>query len=165
MDKTAHTVRATDSLYERDPYTWAFEQARALRERRVATIDWENVAEEIEDVGKREADALQSHDESLIEHLLKLTYAAPAVRRDNARLWCLSIRSERRRIADVLDENPGLKGRTDELFRKAWPYARNKTLGALGLDDDVIPIDCPWTFEQVLDEDFPEVQKNGGKQP
>lgn len=41
---------ADGSLYERDPYTWALEQARALRERRAAAVDWDNLAEEVEDL-------------------------------------------------------------------------------------------------------------------
>ena len=41
-------------LYERDYYTWTQEQARALRDRRTEAVDWTNVAEEIEDLGKSE---------------------------------------------------------------------------------------------------------------
>ncbi|MGH7987125.1 MAG: DUF29 domain-containing protein [Candidatus Binataceae bacterium] len=116
MNKTAHSGHATGSLYERDPYTWAFEQARAPKERRINAIDWDNVAEEIEDVAQREADAFKSHAEALIEHLLKLTYASPAVRQNNARLWQFSVRNVRRRVTGVLKENPGLKSRAGELF-------------------------------------------------
>jgi hypothetical protein len=46
------TLPPTD-LYERDYYTWTQEQARALREHRTEELDWANVAEEIEDLGKR----------------------------------------------------------------------------------------------------------------
>jgi hypothetical protein len=60
------------SLYERDPYTWALEQARALRERRVAEVDWDNLAEEVEDLAGRQPDSLKSYCRVLIEHLLKL---------------------------------------------------------------------------------------------
>jgi hypothetical protein len=35
------------SLYERDYYTWALEQARALREHRLEDLDWDNVADEV----------------------------------------------------------------------------------------------------------------------
>ena len=41
-------------LYREDGYGWAIEQADALRRRDVGAIDWENVSEEIEAVGKSE---------------------------------------------------------------------------------------------------------------
>ena len=43
------------SLHDQDFYTWALETARAIRERRFAGIDWEAVAEELEDMGRSEA--------------------------------------------------------------------------------------------------------------
>ena len=60
-------------LYEHDYYAWVGEQVRALRGRRLEDIDFENVAEEIEDLGKSEKRSVQSHLETLIEHLLKLS--------------------------------------------------------------------------------------------
>jgi hypothetical protein len=46
--------RTTDprSLYERDYYTWALEQARALKEHRLEELDWENLADEVEGLVK-----------------------------------------------------------------------------------------------------------------
>ena len=40
--------------YEADFYRWATETARALREGRLADVDLKHVAEEIEDMGKKE---------------------------------------------------------------------------------------------------------------
>ena len=39
------------SVYERDFYAWATEQAALLRARRLSEADIENIAEEIEDMG------------------------------------------------------------------------------------------------------------------
>jgi hypothetical protein len=50
--KSAAPSRA--ELYARDYYAWILDQARALRERRADEVDWENVAEEIEDLAKSE---------------------------------------------------------------------------------------------------------------
>lgn len=44
-----------ESLYERDYYTWTVEQARALKDHHVANLDWKNLAEEVEDLGKASA--------------------------------------------------------------------------------------------------------------
>ena len=45
---------SASQLYGRDYYAWVQAQADALRERRIEDVDWENVAEEIEDLGKSE---------------------------------------------------------------------------------------------------------------
>src|SRR5271156_707238 len=97
------------SLYERDPYTWSLEQARALRERHAAEVDWDNLAEEVEDWAGRQADSLKSYCRVLIEHLLKLAYASGQVRADNLRLWTNSARNSRIQIEELLQANPGLK--------------------------------------------------------
>lgn len=149
----ARTVPKKRSPYGTDYYSWALKQARALRERRAGGLDWDNLAEEVEDLG-RQADALQSHFENLLEHLLNVAYAPAAVKRDNLRLWQLTIRNARRRIRDLLQTNPGLKRRGAQLYAPAWPYARDATLGALDLDDDAIPELAPWTLDQAIDGAF-----------
>ena len=50
-------------LYERDYYSWALEQAALLRERRIAELDFDNLAEEVEDLGRSLADQLESRYE------------------------------------------------------------------------------------------------------
>jgi hypothetical protein len=154
MEESLKRKQSSDCTYQLDPYSWALEQARVLRERRAAELDWDNLAEEVEDLARRNAHALQSNCEVLIAHLLKLTHASQSQRRRNLRLWQLHVRNARRRIADLLAENPGLKNCTGELFAKAWPYGRDEALAALGSDDSAIPDACPWTFEQARDNHF-----------
>jgi Domain of unknown function DUF29 len=138
--------------YESDPYSWAREQSRALRDKRAEELDWDNLAEEVEDLANRHADALEGHCETLIEHLLKLAYAPKLKRHDNRRLWRSRVRNARHKIAILLKRNPGLVARTDELFAEAWPLGRNQALGKLDLDDDAIPERQMWSFEQALNE-------------
>ncbi|MBV8705352.1 MAG: DUF29 domain-containing protein [Acetobacteraceae bacterium] len=98
------------SLYDSDLVAWSVEQAIAIREagqRRVnAPIDWENVAEEIESLGKSERLALRSRIGSVIEHLLKLQ-VSPAT--EPERLWRETIRRTRGEIADILKQSPSLR--------------------------------------------------------
>ena len=44
--------RQTNGLYERDFYSWSMQQADALKSRDFNAVDWDNVIEEIEDLGK-----------------------------------------------------------------------------------------------------------------
>ena len=98
------------SLYDSDLVAWSAEQARAIREagkRRLnAPIDWENVAEEIESLGKSERLALRSRIGTVIEHLLKLQ-VSPAT--EPERLWRETVRRTRGEIADILTESPSLR--------------------------------------------------------
>jgi Domain of unknown function DUF29 len=146
---------ALTPLYERDYYSWAREQARALREHRLDDVDWENLAEEVDDLAGRHADALEGHCETLIEHLLKLAYEPRSLKRNNLRLWQASVRNARHKIQLLLKRNPGLRTRTDELFNDAWPVGRNDALAKLDLDDDAIPEAPCFTFQQAAAEEFP----------
>ena len=66
----------SDRLYETDVLTWSIQQAdllrRAARGERVNGLDWENLIEEIEDVGKSELRAVRSNLRQALVHLLRL---------------------------------------------------------------------------------------------
>lgn len=59
------------SLYDRDFHAWANEQAELARSRSANALDWDNVAEELEGLGKQKRSELQSRYEVLLMHLLK----------------------------------------------------------------------------------------------
>ena len=65
-----------DGLYERDILAWSQHQAELLRRlgrgERVNDLDWTNLAEEIETVGRSELRAVESFLMQMIVHLLKL---------------------------------------------------------------------------------------------
>ena len=69
-------AKQTPPLYERDFCHWTAEQAAALRaaaaRRLDLALDFENLAEEIESLGRSDRRALVSHIKRVIEHLLKL---------------------------------------------------------------------------------------------
>ena len=72
------------SLYDEDTWTWAREQAAALRRRDGEAIDWENVIEEIECMGRSEEHAWTSLCTNVISHLLKIEHSE---RREGANHW------------------------------------------------------------------------------
>ncbi|MGK7927463.1 MAG: DUF29 domain-containing protein, partial [Spirulina sp.] len=57
--------------YNSDFYGWTQQQAQLLRNKKVNQIDWDRIAEEIEDMGRSEKRQLASRLEVLIMHLLK----------------------------------------------------------------------------------------------
>ena len=56
-------------LYERDFYSWALEQASHLRAGRLAELDLENLAEEMEGLARADARELKSRYATLLAHL------------------------------------------------------------------------------------------------
>lgn len=70
----------TDTLYHEDFAAWTKEQADALRAAgraggRSNAVEWERVAEEVEDLGKSEQSAVESHVVQILVHLYKLTWS------------------------------------------------------------------------------------------
>ena len=73
--------------YEADFYAWASQQAELLRQQQASGLDWTNLAEEIEAMGRSEKRQLASRLEVLMMHLLKWQYQ-PNFR---SRSWQLTI--------------------------------------------------------------------------
>jgi hypothetical protein len=139
------------SLYERDFYTWALEQARALKEHRLEDLDWENLSDEVESLAKSERRELRNRLEVLLEHLLKSQFQANG----RSRSWRTTIGQQRLKIGEHLDENPGLKASAAEVLARAYGAARLEVTGRfLRKSDPQPPNTCPWSFEQVMDERF-----------
>jgi hypothetical protein len=149
VESLANQQNLTD-LYEHDYYTWTGIQAQALRERKASGLDWDNLAEEVEDLGKAERHRLESHLESLLMHLLKWTYQPQR----RSRSWSKSIREHRFRIFRVLRDNPGLKPKLPEVFADAYEGARFSAGNETRLDLTSFPESCPWSIEDVAGDSF-----------
>jgi hypothetical protein len=113
-------------------------------------VDIENLIEEIESMGRSEKRSLESRMIVLITHLLKWQYQP--VRRGKS--WELTIKGQQVSCLDVLDDNPSLKSKLDELFAKAYYLAKLKTAIETGLDEDYFPEQCPYTFSQLFDNSY-----------
>ena len=110
-------------LYEQDFVSWTELQASRIRAARDAywnlPIDWENVAEEIEDLGKSRQNELRNHVATIIEHLLKLQHS-PA--RDPRPGWAVTVARARIEVEKLLEESPSLRTRLEGILPRA---ARN----------------------------------------
>src|SRR3954452_2341854 len=68
------TKTASLAAYDKDFHDWAVSQARALRGRQLGALDWENLAEEIESLGRSDQREVTSRLTTLLVHLLKWRY-------------------------------------------------------------------------------------------
>ena len=139
---------ADADLYDADIAAWAAQQADALRRRAANELDWDNVAEEIADVGRSEEREVESRLAVACEHLLKWEFQS--YRRSNS--WRASVVQARTRIARVIRRNPSLKSYPATVLADAYRDGRDVAEAETGLLD--LPDTCPWTIEQVLDRNF-----------
>jgi hypothetical protein len=138
------------SLYDKDFYAWTQEQAALVRSGKVHELDIENVAEELESLGKSEWRALGSRLDVLVRHLLKWRYQS--VRRSPS--WQSSIWTQRRAIQRLLRLSPSLRRQVPTMILEDYASIRKQAATETRLPLATFPEVCPWTSEQVLDEDF-----------
>jgi hypothetical protein len=135
--------------YDDDFYAWTQEQARLLRAGELAEVDHENAAEELEDMGRSLRNELRNRLAVLVMHLLKWQHQ-PLLQ---SRSWSSTIREQRQEIADLLDESPSLRSALHDLSR-VYARARTKAATETGFPETMFAAECPYTPEQILNEDF-----------
>jgi len=148
-------------LYEQDFHQWLKLVINQIKQGQFNQIDWEHLILELEDMGKAEKRAFLSNLTILIAHLLKLTIQADAPETMKGS-WYSSVTEHRFRIIKDLEDNPSFHSWIHEAISKAYADARklaikesqNAKLGVRKPQPDAYPLDCPFTLEQLLDEDF-----------
>jgi hypothetical protein len=135
------------SLYDEDILLWSEQQAAAVRKlgrtRALPNeLDIENVAEEIESVGRSELAAVESYLRLILVHLIKLSMEPNS---DAVRHWrgeIVGFHSDARRRY-----TPSMRQRID--LDGLWGSAREQATlsyeGAAGL-----PERCPFTLDELL---------------
>ena len=110
-------------LYETDGYTRALQQAAAVRRRDHAAIDWENVAEEQEELARIPQSQWTTFCACAVERLLKMEHC-PTPTASVLRHWQFEVMGFRDRMAKIIGRNPGLQGKCREMFDEAWDDGR-----------------------------------------
>ena len=153
MDTATNTL-PDDNLYERDFHAWCEAQAALLRERFTPGandgLDYANLAEEIESLGRSQRRALRSHMVILLHHLLKWRHQPD----HRGASWGSSIINARAEIEYEFDDSPSLRRLVSELIEKAFPIAVRLAAIETQLPSSDFPASCPFSEDQVLDPDF-----------
>lgn len=136
--------------YDGDFYAWTLKTSELLREGRIGEVDLEQLAEEIEDMWKSNRRALSSYLKVLMHHLLKWRYQ-PTHRGIS---WKLSITNTRDEIAELLKDSPSLTAILEQLVADRYAAARKRASLETGLSLGSLPDRCPFSLEQLLDEDY-----------
>ncbi|HEV2098266.1 MAG TPA: DUF29 domain-containing protein [Stellaceae bacterium] len=149
--------------YEDDFYAWTQYQAQVLRTLRTRDnrFDRDHLAEEVEDLGKSERNAVRSQVRRILVHFLKLAYS-PA--RDPRFDWLDSIIEARAALEDQL--SPSLRRDINETLPRLYSAARKQAALELekyreGEAAGLLPAECPYTIDEILAEDwYPEPQES-----
>ncbi|WP_428540138.1 DUF29 domain-containing protein [Rhodopila sp.] len=149
------------SDYEADILVWTEHQAALLRRRAAgelvneADLDWTNIAEEIESVGRSERSVLSSRVRTIIEHLAKLE-ASPA---SKPRIgWQETVLRCRADIDALLQATPSLRRELDETVANELGRALRLAAASMKLHCEAPRIaleDIRFSSEQVLGPWFP----------
>ena len=146
-----HSPIQHQTLYDSDYFLWSEQQAALLRQGKLTLLDIENLAEEIESLGKSDRRALMSQVHRLLVHLLKWQFQPD--RRSVS--WEKSIRSARLSVSRILEDSPSLKDAMSARLAKEYDLARRDASRETGLPESVFPAQCPYSDAQILDERFP----------
>lgn len=143
-------TQTAQSLYTTDFIQWADQTAELLRQRRFDRIDLDNLIEEVQDLGNRHRDALESQLTRLLMHLLKWQYQ-PQSRSSS---WEGSIKESRKQIARFIRKYPSLRGHLENCWRECYGDAVEDVSDETGISRGEFPVESPYAVEDVLDVEF-----------
>lgn len=144
----------TATNYENDFYLWTQQQAALLRQGEFnrVELDFANIAEEIESMGRREKHSIRSYLQNVVMHLLKWQYQPQ--RRGAS--WELSIRNGRDQLNELIADSPSLHPQIPGFATDIYPRARRNASGETDLPLTTFPEQCPFTIEQIIGDYWPE---------
>ena len=146
----AQVTPPAGTAYADDFYTWTQEQGVRLRAGDVSGLDLENIAEEIESLGRSQFSAFASALRVVLLHMLKVDHQASR----QTRGWAVSIATHRVHAAEELKDSPGLKSRIQEAIERAYKVARLEASRETRLPLKRFPESCPYAYEQIMDRPF-----------
>jgi ribonuclease HI len=152
------------SLYEKDFYKWIIENVNLLKNKKFDLVDWNNMIEELESIGRNELRSSINFMATILEHLYKYENFRENENTENS--WVKNIINSRSKLERLFIEMPSLKNKTSNELETAWKHAvisltywfkypenkylANKYFSRTPTGKD-FPEKCPYTFEQILE--------------
>jgi hypothetical protein len=136
----------TKSLYETDFHAWVLEQAERLRAGE--PIDAENIAEELETLGRSEEQQLVNRLAVLLAHMLKYEFQPDKPTPS----WTATMKEQRKRVDRLLRKMPSLRSKLDESITDAYGIAITFASVETGIVEEDFPSKCAYTVQEILGE-------------
>lgn len=138
------------NLYETDYLQWIETTVKKLQFGDYTNVDWENLIEEIQDMGRSERRSLKSNLIVVLVHLLKWQFQ-PECRSGS---WEGSIIEHRRRIREAILESPSLQPYLESIFAECYPQAVKQAKAETRLPLEAFPQQCPYELVEVINDEF-----------
>jgi len=146
------------TLYEQDTDRWAKQQIELLRQGKTQDLDVANLIAELEDMGKSSLRELESRFIVLIAHLLKWQFQLHTLTEQwkdfEGKSWRKTIIEQRTQLSFLLEKVPSLKSSLELAREDAYPASRRLAIKETGMPPETFPDACPYSVDQLLDEDF-----------
>ena len=137
------TKTSLKTLYDIDFALWIEDTVNQLKSRNIENLDWDNLIEEIESLGKRDKRELKNRLVTLFEHILKRNYVMLP---DCYRGWEVTINRTQSNLRDILADSPSLRNYLREIYFNCY----QESLGNMQIEYDAeFPNICP--FSQDVD--------------
>ncbi len=120
----------------------------AIANRDLEAMDWDNLLDEIDDMGKSQKRSLESYLELLIAHILKLQYWH-SERKRNYKHWKVEVVNFRNRINRLLKQNPSFK----KYMAEVYPGVFADVVESWQIEFD-IPEDNFVELKQIMEQDY-----------
>lgn len=137
-----------NQLHDRDFNLWIEEVKTAIQNKDAEAMDWDNLLDEIDDMGKSEKRSLESYLELLVAHILKLKYWETE-RERNYKHWQVEVVNCRKRIQRLLKRSPSLKTYMEEVY----PEIYQDVVDTWQIEFD-IPKKTSISLEEILVKDY-----------
>jgi hypothetical protein len=142
------------ALYDTDFFLWTQRQASVLRAVTAEGLDGANLAEEIESLGRQERQGLASHLAALLRGLLQWQYPGAGEKQLSGQSWRAMIVDHRESIRHRGGRSPSLVSLLPQMLPEAYAQARVDAGEETGVTLETFPDHCPWSVEQVIDDNF-----------
>jgi hypothetical protein len=141
-------------LYWDDIVLWSERHAALLRRMAAGEhvndqVDWENVAEEIEALGRRDRRELRSRVRTILVRLIKLLVSPAAAPRSG---WRETVIEQRAELRALLDDSPSLQAALRDVIDNELPTAREQAMAAIAARNEqprIDPAELSFTEDQV----------------
>ncbi|MFM7364178.1 MAG: DUF29 domain-containing protein [Cuspidothrix sp.] len=137
-------------LYETDDQQWLLETINLLKQKKFNELDLEHLIEELDDLGSEKKNAISSLLMQIIKHLLLLQYWT-AEYENNVYHWQSEVVNFRDQIEGRLTKKlyNYLQQEINNIYKKSLKQVKIKTNFKVDF-----PEECPYTLEQLLDENY-----------
>ena len=147
---SSEALKERDTGYDQDFQLWLEQQTDLLRQKRFDELDLDNLIEEIDAIARKDKREVKSRLIVLLTHLLKYQFQA----QKQSRSWLGILYEQRLELELVFEDSPSLRAHAASIVESSYAKARKQAAKETRLSLEKFPPTCPYSLEQVLDEDF-----------